>query len=82
MIDILRTPILLLKASKLVLTRLGLQCQTLVFNLKVKTFALCQFRKLKFQKLCFLPPNIILGLKKSESINYFGSEKNFGPEKI
>ena len=29
-----------------------------------KTFALCQFRKLKFQKLCFLPPNVILGLKK------------------
>ena len=29
-----------------------------------KTFALCLFRKLKVQKLCFLPPNIVLGLKK------------------
>ena len=47
-----------------------------------KTFVLCQFRKLKVQKLCFLPPNIVLGLKKNESKNYFGSEKNFGLEKI
>ena len=46
-----------------------------------KTFALCQFRKLKLQKLCFLPPNIVLGLEKNESKNYFGSEENFGPEK-
>ena len=29
-----------------------------------KTFALCQFRKLKVQMLCFLRPNVILGLKK------------------
>ena len=29
-----------------------------------KTFALCKFRNLKVQKLCFLPPNIVLGLKK------------------
>jgi len=29
-----------------------------------KTFALCQFRKIKLQQLCFLPPNIVLGLKK------------------
>ena len=36
-----------------------------------KTFALCQFRKLKAQKLCFLPPNIVLGLKRNESKNYF-----------
>ena len=42
-----------------------------------KTFALCQFKKLKVQKLCFLPPNIFLGLKKNESKNYFGSEKKF-----
>ena len=35
----------------------------------------------KLQKLCFLPPNIVLGLKKNESKNYFGSDKNFGPEK-
>ena len=27
----------------------------------IKTFALCQFRK---QKLCLIPPNIVLGLKK------------------
>ena len=46
-----------------------------------KTFARCQFKKLRVQKLCFLPPKIVLGLKKSESINYFGSEKNVGPEK-
>ena len=46
-----------------------------------KTFALYQFRKLKLQKFFFLPPNIVLGLKKNESKNYFGSEKNFGPEK-
>ena len=42
-----------------------------------KTFALCQFRKIKLQQLCFLPPNIVLGLKKNESKNYFGSEKKF-----
>ena len=47
-----------------------------------KTFALCQFRKLKVQKLCFLPPNIVLGPKKNESKNYFWSEKNFGPKKF
>ena len=47
-----------------------------------KTLALCQFRKLKVQKLCFLPPNIVLGLKKNQSKHYFGSEKNFDPEKI
>ena len=52
------------------------------------TFALCQFRKLKVQKLCFHPPNIVLGLKKNESKNHFGSErkfsteKNLGPKKI
>ena len=52
-----------------------------------KTFALCQFRKIKLQQLCFLPLNIVLGLKKNESKNYFGSEKNwpkknFGSKKI
>ena len=46
-----------------------------------KTFVLCQFRKLKVQKLCFHPPNIILGLKKKLVQKLFGSEKNFGPEK-
>ena len=43
-----------------------------------KTFAFCKFRK---QKLCFLPTNIVLGLKKNEYKNSFGSEKNYGPEK-
>ena len=47
-----------------------------------KTFALCQFRKLKLQKLCFLPPNIVLGLKRNECKNNFWSEKIFGSEKI
>ena len=47
-----------------------------------KTFALCQFRKLKVQKLCFHPPNIVLGLKKNESKNYFGSEKILVRKKI
>ena len=46
-----------------------------------KIFALCQFRKLKVQKFCFLPSNIVLGLQKHESKNHFGSEKNFGLEK-
>ena len=46
-----------------------------------KIFALCQFRKLKVPKLCFLPPNIVLGLGKNESKDYFGSEENFGLEK-
>ena len=57
-----------------------------------KTFALCQFRKLKVQKLCFLPPNIVLGLKKMSpkiilgqtkfwSGKNFGSEKKFCPKK-
>ena len=44
-----------------------------------KTFALCQFRK---QNLCFLPPNIVLGLKKNESKNYLGSEKNLVRKKM
>ena len=46
-----------------------------------KTFALCQFRKIKVQKLCFLPPNNVLGLEKNQSKKYFGSEENFGLEK-
>ena len=46
-----------------------------------KPFALCQFRKFKVPKLCFLPPNIVLGLEKNDSKNYFGSEENFGLEK-
>ena len=51
-----------------------------------KTFALCQFRKLKLQKLCFLPPNIVLGVKKmSPKIilgqKKFWSWKKFGPKK-
>ena len=45
-----------------------------------KTFALCQFRNLKVEKLCFLSPSIVFGLEKNESKNYFGSEENFGPE--
>ena len=47
-----------------------------------KTFALCRFEKLKVQKLCFFPPNIVFGLKKNESKNYFGSEKMFVSTKI
>ena len=47
-----------------------------------KTFALCQFRKLKVKKLGFLPPNIVLGFEKNESKNDVRSENNFGPEKI
>ena len=46
-----------------------------------KTFALCQFRKFKVQKLCFLPPNVILGLKKMSPKIILG-QKNFDPEKI
>ena len=45
-----------------------------------KTFALCQFRKLKAQKLCFLSPNGILGLKKMSPKIILG-QKNFHPEK-
>ena len=45
-----------------------------------KTFALCQFRKLKVQKLCFFPSNIVFievhfGSEKKESKNHLGSEK-------
>ena len=46
-----------------------------------KTFALCQFRKLKVQKLCFLPPNVILGLKKWVQKSFW-VRKNFDPQKI
>ena len=53
-----------------------------------KTFALCQFRKLKLQKLCFLPPNIVLGLKKKINPKILLGQKKilvqkkFGLEKI
>ena len=43
-----------------------------------KTFALCQFRK---QKLCFLPSNIVLGLKKINPKILLGQKKNLGPVK-
>ena len=45
-----------------------------------KTFALCQFRKLKVKKICFLPPNIVLGLKKCVQKS-FSARKSSGPEK-
>ena len=44
-----------------------------------KTCALCQFRKLK---VYFLPPNIILGLKKMSPKYYFGSEKIWSGKKL
>ena len=45
-----------------------------------KIFALHQFRKLKVQKLCFLLPNVILGLKKWVQKSFW-VRKNVGPEK-
>ena len=47
-----------------------------------KTFALCQFRKLNVQKLCFLPPNIVLGLKKMSPKIFFGQKKIWVCKKI
>ena len=40
-----------------------------------KIFALRQFRKLKLQKLRFLPPNIVLGLKKMSPKIILGQKK-------
>ena len=45
-----------------------------------KTFVLCQFRKLKLQKLCFLPPNIVLGLKKMSPKIILGQKNFLGPK--
>ena len=47
-----------------------------------KTFALCQFRKLKVQKLCFLPQNVILGLKKMSPKIILGQKKILIQKKI
>ena len=40
-----------------------------------KTFALCQFRKLKVQKLCFLRPNIVFIEIHFESEQILGMKK-------
>ena len=39
-----------------------------------KTFALCQLRKLNVQKFCFLPPNIVWGLRKMSPNIIFGQK--------
>ena len=44
-----------------------------------KTFVLCQFRK---QTLCFLPPNIVLGLKKMNPKILLGEKKILVQKKI
>ena len=44
-----------------------------------KTFALCQFRK---QKLCLIPPTIVLSLKKMTPKILLGQKKNFIRKKI
>ena len=44
-----------------------------------KTFVLCQFR---MQKLCFLPPNIVLGLKKRNPKILLVRKKFWGGKKI
>ena len=40
-----------------------------------QTVALCQFRKRQLQKLCFLPPNVILGMKKMSPKIILGQKK-------
>ena len=47
-----------------------------------KTFALCQFRKLQVQKLCFLPPDLVLGLKKMSPKIILGGKKILVRKKI
>ena len=66
------------------MTRLGLQCQTLVL---VKLLLFASLESLKFRKLGFLPSNIVLGLKKNESKKILVRKKikvpkKFGFEKI
>ena len=47
-----------------------------------KTFALCRFEKLKVQKLCFFPPNIVLGVEKMSPKFILGQKKILVLKKI